>query len=763
MNTSLKKFLTVLFATAVILAVVASAGCVSSTGFENPKWFNSDIIENTMDESKLAEETFLHKDNFYNTVNKEYVLMGSEIKKMTSMSAGSEPDPNQLIDMLNSPLFQKLMELMALPSFQKQMQDELSEPDEDMNEMIKEMMDPNTMAGMLVTMFTPMTMGQLIISDQLLRIETDPSLEGYEAEVIRAYQAVYSDMKKRNADGVAPVLPYVNEIRAVSTLEELTELIGTGGSASLKEVFVREDIGGSLNNGKITTVTLYPGIFALSNDPGLYQSMTEESAEQYEKIIASFSRFLVSCGFSEDEARATASAFKNLETAIAQVCYPKDAEQSMPSYYVKINNPVTYKALQSMNFPVAADLQIYADSGASSFSVSNPAWLEKLNSLYTEENLEGFKAMMLFSLYTDAASHLDSASRKLLSESATDTLLDKTKYQSSSIFDQDRNKYLGMAYGKYYVQHYTTQEMKQKITDLVGQIVVVYKERIKEADWLSQISKDGAIDKLDNLKIRIFEPGDWSYYSYDDVDLSHFGTLLDATIELKKHNQNLLVKNSIQEPSEDIWPVALSDDLFIIPQTVNAFYNPIDNSINILPGFTNTVYNEETESEEEMLAVVGTTIAHEISHGLDPTGSKFDKDGTYKNWWAPGDKITYATKIDAVADYFSGFEAKPGVYLNGSQYTGEVIADLGGFSIILAIASEIEDFDYQKFFTKYAATMYSPNIDQIYTDIILKDVHPPHMYRINVNVQQYDEFLTAFDITEGDMMYLPKDRRITIW
>ncbi|MDO5828749.1 MAG: M13 family metallopeptidase [Methanocorpusculum sp.] len=765
MNNSLKKLVTVLFAAAVLLTVVFTAGCVSSAGFENAKWFNADIVENTMDESKLAEETFSCKDNFYNTVNKENVMMGQELKLFTGMSSGSEPNPEVLAGLLNSTLFKKLMGLLAMPSMQQQMKESLEDPDsqEDINAIMDGSMDPNSMLGMVVTLFAPMNMGQLVLNDQMMSITSDTTLPGYEAEVIRAFHKVSSDMKKRNAEGVTPVLPYVNEIKAVSTLDELTQLIGTGGSASLKEAFIREEVTGSLNDGTVTTVHLYPGKFSMSNDAGLYTSMSAESIEHYERIITSFTKFLISCGYSEEDAAKTAAAFKELEFEIAEVCYAKDAELSMPDYYEKINNPITFDELQTLNFPAAADLQIYADAGAKSFSVSNPKWLAKLNDLYTEKNLEGFKAIMLYSLYTEAASHLDSASRKLLTDASAENLMDKMKYTSGVVADADKSDYLGMAYGKYYTQKYTTPELKEKLTDLTNDIVSVYKERINKMDWLSASSKNGAVEKLDNLKLRILYPEDWSYYSYDDVDVSRFDTLLDAVIELKKHKQNLLVKNSINDPSENIWPVVLADDVYLIPQTINAFYNPADNSINILAGFTNVVYNAETESEEEMLAVLGTTIAHEISHGLDPTGSKFDKDGSYKNWWTPADRAKYDAKVAAAAKYFSGFEAKPGVFLKGSQYTGEVIADLGGFSVILDIASEIDGFDYQKFFTKYAKTMYSPFTDELYTEFILKDVHPPHMYRINVNVQQYDEFLDAFDVKEGDMMYLPKDKRITIW
>ena len=110
--------------------------------------------------------------------------------------------------------------------------------------------------------------------------------------------------------------------------------------------------------------------------------------------------------------------------------------------------------------------------------------------------------------------------------------------------------------------------------------------------------------------------------------------------------QNHLVKNALNDPSENIWPVGLQEGEEILPQTINAFYNPADNSINILAGFVNAVYNPANESYEEMLAGVGTTIGHEISHRFDPLGSKFDKDGTYRNWWTDADHAAFEKKVD---------------------------------------------------------------------------------------------------------------------
>ena len=728
----IKALIPAVLTAVIVVTAVCGAGCISSP--DNlpaaPNWFNSDVIspEAYSAEGAASTDSFTYTDNFYNAVNEAYIRQMIESLSSAEAAKGSQ-------ETVETP------ETGELP------------------------FDTQTLVDLLVTMATqmntPLGKAQLEIPVQLQEIAKDTTLQGYEAKLIREFSAASGNMEKRDADGVNPVLPYIEEIKAVSSLDELTELIGTGGSASLKEVFIREEVTGLLDDAAKTAVYLHPGKFTLG-DAALYKSMTPETQAKYEKIKTIFKNYLIKCGYTEKEAADTAEAFGRLETEIAQVCYPKDAEYLMPDYYEKINNPAAYEELQAMKFPAAADQAIYHDAGVERFVVTNPEWLDLLNSLYTEENLEGFRAMLLFSLCTASINLLDSESQNMPLDLMTSTSLSDIASANPFLSDPS-TEYLGMAYGKYYAQKYTTPEMKEDLTKLIHQIVDVYMERLSKTTWISDETRKNAEAKLENLKIRVLYPDDWSYYTYDDVDFDDCDSLLDYTVELRKHNQNRLVKDAQNDPSENIWPVILQEGAEILPQTINAYYNPADNSINILAGFVNACYNPANESYEEMLAGVGTTIGHEISHGFDPLGSKFDKDGTYRNWWTEADHAAFEKKVDKVDKFFSRFEAMPGVYLPGEQYTGEAIADMGGMSVILDIASDIPDFDYQKFFIKYGKVFYSPYVTDLYRNTILKDVHPPGMYRVNVTVQQFDEFMNAFGVTETDNMYLSPDHRITVW
>ncbi|HJJ55015.1 MAG TPA: M13 family metallopeptidase, partial [Methanocorpusculum sp.] len=635
-------------------------------------------------------------------------------------------------------------------------------------------------------------------------------------DLIRVANTMVRDTATRDALGVTPVLPAVEEIRKVSTLDELSALISSGGMSSLKEAFVREAPTGSLKDGSVTILEIVPHEFVLT-DPGLYTDMTEENVWLYSYLLGNFQKFLMKCGYSADEANATVVALKKWESELAPSCYSTNAETTMPDYYEKIENMYTYDQLSQMAFPIAGDLKIYHDAGVTRFSIDQPAWLNKLNELYTPENIEGFKAAMLYNLFMTATPFLDTETQnmyfdnavlilypnlELLGEEIGDMVMDALpslislaenvsamnstvsipidpammQNLSSSLsmesmlpmltgyFADTRitSEYLGMALGKVITDTYVPAGDKENYTALTREILDVYKQRLMNADWLSESTRAAALDKLSKIKVRILYPDDWSYYSYDDVDYKNAGTLYNLSVQLRKHNQAEIVDDALQAPSERIWIKDPMHQVFIIPQVYNAFYNPRDNSINLLYGYASTLIENRSSTYEDIMAVAGTTIAHEITHGFDPTGSKFDGDGTYVNWWADSDRQNFKEKEQKIADYFSSFEARPGEYLNGSIMTGEVIADLGGLSVVLDIARTKENFDYARFFTAYAQNMYMPQMNSLYSTL-LNDVHPPGMYRVNVNVQQYDEFLDTFNVTEGDQMYLAPENRLTIW
>lgn len=652
-------------------------------------------------------------------------------------------------------------------------------------------------------------------------VSRDTSLTGREAELVRTVNTMYHDTATREELGVAPVLSAVEEIRAVSTLDELTALISSGGVSSLKEAFVREAATGCLDDARVTTLEIVPQEFALSSlaasAASLYRDMTPDNARLYAYLLGNFHTFLERCGYTPEEADATVAAFKNFEMSLAPACDDGRMSSDAGSIdYRDYYHPYTYEELSAMAFPIAGDLKVYHDAGVTRYSVLLPSWLEKLNELYTPDHLEEFKAAMLYDLFMTATPFLDKELQGMyfdaqvmevypllpaMMQEVVDGMVQSMEnllgglssllnpgeempdITASALGGMDTagiaeellpvvaetmaemrltDEYLGMALGKTIVEKNVPAGEKEKYTELTEAVIAAFRDRLANAGWLSASTRDAALSKLDKVKVRVLYPDDWSYYSYDDVDYLNAASLYDLSVQLRKHNQAEIVRDALQDPSEAVWLKDPAHQVHLLPQTYNAFYNPQDNSINLLYGYVSGLVADSDASYEEILATAGTTIAHELTHGFDPTGSRFDGDGSYVDWWTDDDRRNFAAKEQRIADYFGSFEARPGEYLDGKILTAEAIADFGGLSTVLDIARTTEDFDYDAFFTVYGQNLYQPVMNALY-GIYLADVHPPGMYRVNVGVQQYDEFIDTYQVTEENLMYLAPEDRLTIW
>ena len=318
-----------------------------------------------------------------------------------------------------------------------------------------------------------------------------------------------------------------------------------------------------------------------------------------------------------------------------------------------------------------------------------------------------------------------------------------------------------MAVGKMYADAYVQPKTKQDVEELITKVVAVYRERLQNTSWLGEDTRKKAIEKLDALKVRVAYPDDWSLYDYTGLTLKskeEGGNLLTNVMAIKEMNREQNVQKALTPIDSNMWITTQA-----APQTVNAFYYFLDNSINIPAGILGGDFYDPEASEEKMMGTIGMIIGHEITHGFDTGGSQFDKDGNLKNWWTSEDKAAFANRTAKVAEYFGQFEVLPGVFVNGQLTIGETVADLGGLSCMLEIAGTMEDFDYTTFFTSYA-TLWKEQASQNILELQTRtDAHPPGYLRTNAIVQQVQEFYDTFNVTEGDGMYLAPEDRLSVW
>ena len=327
----------------------------------------------------------------------------------------------------------------------------------------------------------------------------------------------------------------------------------------------------------------------------------------------------------------------------------------------------------------------------------------------------------------------------------------------STVFSSQTAKLLRWPTAKLYTSVYLKQEDKERIAKMVEEIKAAYHGIIEEADFLSDETRANAIEKLDAISINSLYPDDWDKYSCEALEIKGVdegGTLWEAVRNLTRFTINQLTEKLTKPVDKDEWAYP--------PQTVNCFYSPTANGVFILGAFAQGgIYNSDM-SDEEMLAKLGSVIGHEISHAFDSKGAQFDKNGNFANWWTAEDFTAFQERNLKMQNYYSTIYPWEGQDLHASIMTGETCADMAGIKVVLRIAAEKENFGYDAFFRAYADIwLTKETLQSVYTSI--NDEHAMGYLRVNCTLQQYDEFLNFYGITEGDGMYLAPEDRVNIW
>lgn len=377
--------------------------------------------------------------------------------------------------------------------------------------------------------------------------------------------------------------------------------------------------------------------------------------------------------------------------------------------------------------------------------------------LFTTERISDLKNYAKIGIMDFAASYLgedyiklsDTFSMEMYGIEDTESIDKKAISLVSNIFDD----YVG----ELYADKYCTEEIEQDVTAIISDTLDVYHEKIDNLDWMSETTKEKAKHKLDTMLVNVGAPDEFEDI-YADADIksgAEGGSYFQNTIEIRKANAKHQ-QEIFREPVD-------KTDWVCSPFTVNAFYSPSNNSITFPIAFLQEPAYNINLSYEEKLGRIGAVIGHEISHAFDSSGSQYDENGNAVNWWTDEDKAKFDELCEKVVDYYNSQEWAPGIPVDGELTLTENIADLGGVSSIIALASKKSDFDYKKMFESYTdfwATTYSRETANV---IGKNDTHSPGGIRVNRVLQSIDKFYEVYGITESDGMYVPKEERVSIW
>ena len=324
------------------------------------------------------------------------------------------------------------------------------------------------------------------------------------------------------------------------------------------------------------------------------------------------------------------------------------------------------------------------------------------------------------------------------------------------------NGSLGEVVGKVYVKRHFPPAAKERMLELVGNLVNAYEKSIKELDWMSDETKIEALDKLSKFTPKIGYPDEWRDYSALDIEADdYYGNVERAS--LAEYQRYMDRQGGPVDRTE--WRMT--------PQTVNAYYLPPLNEIVFPAAILQPPFFDLGADDAVNYGAIGAVIGHEIGHGFDDTGSTFDGDGVMRNWWTEGDRAEFEKRTTALVGQYNAFQPFDDLSVNGEFTLGENIGDLGGISIgLLAYqmslngeaAPVIDGFTgVQRLFLGFGRVWRNKYRDEALRLLIGTDPHSPGMYRANGTVRNVPEFYEAFDVSEDDALYLPPEERVKIW
>ena len=597
----------------------------------------------------------------------------------------------------------------------------------------------------------------LLLLDNILKEKFE---NGSEGQKIQALYETYMDMNKRNADGLNPIKADLAKIDAIKNLSDLQKYL-TEATRRGENAFYGWGVDGDLKNSKMNAVYLGVASFGLGRD--YYQKESPKNTEtiaEYKKYVA---KVLTEIGYKN--ADAVAGQIVDFEKKMAKTLLTNEQIRDANLQY----NPKTLPELKTLvkNVNLAKYL---TDAGVNTDKViiGELNYYKNLDTFLTEKNIPLIKDYLKF--------HLASGSASYLNQKMDDIKFDfYSKYLQGQKEQRALNKralslingVVGEAFGKVYVEKYFTPEAKAQMMTYVDYLKKSFAMHINNLAWMSSVTKQKAMDKLNKFTVKIAYPDKWKDYSKLQLKSEKDGGTLYSNlqnVESWSYNKELEKIGKPVDKSE--WGMS--------PQTVNAYYNPVNNEIVFPAAILQPPFFNPNADAAVNFGAIGGVIGHEMTHGFDDSGAQFDGDGNLTDWWTAEDKTNFEKATKSLASQYDKYEPVKDVHVNGTFTNGENIADLGGVNIAFdALQMYLKDkgnpgkidgyTPEQRFFLSWATVWRTLSTDKYMSNQVKTDPHSPGFFRSFGPLVNTDAFYKAFDLKEGDKLYKKPEERIKIW
>ena len=564
------------------------------------------------------------------------------------------------------------------------------------------------------------------------------------------------DSLTRNQLGAEPIKPYIAEIQAVSSKEDLARLLGRMNKVG-EGGFYGGGVDADLMDSNMQIFYLGQGGLGMG-DRDYY--LDPKNAE----LKAGYKNFLVKVFELAGLENAEELATKDLavEDAMAQVSWTREKNRDMAAIYNPMSTDQIFKNWPNLHIDLT--MQELGIPAQEKVIVQQPSYFDGLDQIFKNCDLESLKAYLLANFISGSCGSLSddfyTASWEFFSHQMAGAQEQRPRWKRAMSVP---NSLLGEAVGEMYVQKYFPASSKEKMVKLVENLRTALGEHIDGLDWMSDATKARAREKLAAFTVKIGYPDKWKDYSTLDIDPSktYYENLRAASAWYTADNLSKLGKPT----DKTEWGMT--------PQTVNAYYNPTTNEICFPAGILQPPFFNPEADDAVNYGAIGVVIGHEMTHGFDDQGSLFDKDGNMNNWWTDEDRAAFVEKTHVLADQFNEVEILPGVMANGELTLGENIADHGGVSVAWTalhnalgdkVPAPIDGFTAdQRFFLGYARVWAQNITDEEKARLTKLDPHSLGNNRVNVTLRNFGYFFDAFGIQEGDPMWRPESERVHIW
>ena len=591
-------------------------------------------------------------------------------------------------------------------------------------------------------------------------LNSTPQAEGSVGAKIQTMYALGLDMDKRNADGAAPVMKQIEEIKAVSNEKEFSAMVGKMHIESARPFFSFY-IGADAKNSMMNLLQFRQGGLSMGNRD--YYLLEDETSAKLRDAYRKYVNTLFTlAGYSEEDAKNATEKVISLETEIAKVSVDRNTLRDVHKNYNKMSIKDFVKKYNFIDWEI-----FFNEVGIKKSTELNAGqipFFEGMTKLMKKVSLDDKKEYLVFKLLTSASNYLSEDFVNANFEFFGKALQGREELQplwkrSLAVV----NGSLAEAFGQMYVEKYFPASSKEKMVEMVENLRTALGERIAALEWMSDETKAKAQEKLGTFIVKIGYPDKWKDYTALDIKNDSYWANICRT-SVFSHNE--MIEREGQPVDRTKWGMS--------PQTVNAYYNPTTNEICFPAAILNPPFFNPDADDAVNYGGIGVVIGHEMTHGFDDQGRNYDKDGNISGWWNAEDERKFNEMAQVLVDQYDKIVVLDSLHADGRYTLGENIADQGGLLIAhqaymntlkgKETPKDIDGFTHnQRFYLGYA-NLWAQNVRP--QEIIRRtktDVHSLGKWRVNGALRNIDDFYTAFGIKEGDAMFMAPEERINIW